>query len=378
MIKNKLPFGLYIHVPFCRSKCSYCDFYSATYNEDLAKLYVDAVISEFKSVLLEFDDIEFDTIYIGGGTPSVLSNKTLNKLIESILALGRFSDDLEFTLEVNPESAVNLKAYADAGVNRLSVGVQSLNNDILKSIGRIHTSTLALQVLEQASTYYKNVSADIMLGLPNQKLSDISTSISLIAPIVTHISAYILKLSDDSPLGLKVRDGITTIMSDDEMADQYECARDELMKFGFSCYEISNFAKSVNMQSRHNMKYWLRHEYIGLGPAAHSYINNKRFFNPPDLVKYLEFQTPRFPRTFYDAIPLTKQEEIFEAIMLGLRLTTGIDVGKLNTDFNIDFLTDYADVIKKVSAVTSYNNGHFAMLPGKMLLESAVAVEFLH
>ncbi|MDR0917643.1 MAG: radical SAM family heme chaperone HemW [Oscillospiraceae bacterium] len=295
--------GLYIHVPFCATKCPYCDFYSLPYSTAA----VSAFIEDIKKEILTYPKLEFDTLYFGGGTPSLLPLSALEDIFSALDK--HFSLNLtEATIEVNPNT-VNLQklsAFKSLGFNRLSVGVQSLNENELNTLGRKHTPQQALDCIENAKkAKFENISADIMLGIPNQTTETLSDTISKLN--VQHISAYILKVEENTPFY-----GNITV-DDDLSADLYLFAIEKLHAQGYMQYEISNFSKN-GFESKHNLKYWHCEEYIGLGKSAHSFYNGKRYYNRNII-------TEENPGTFE------------ERAMLGLRLTEGFEFENLSNAF---------------------------------------------
>ena len=299
------PVGLYIHVPFCVKKCPYCDFYSQSLSHD--KEYIEAVLRNLRRY-----NETYDTVYFGGGTPSVLP-----QIADEVLKNIRLADNAEITFECNPETVNNyvLDGLAAAGVNRLSFGVQSLNDTELSALGRIHSADKAKHIIQEAAMCgFNNISADLMLGIPHQtKRSLVETIDSLCALPITHVSAYILKIEPNTVFGKAP----PPVPDEDEQAELYLLAVHELEKRGFMQYEISNFAKP-GYESRHNLKYWHCEEYIGIGPAAHSFYGGKRFAVARDLDDFL--CSPKQSEQTTDKCPDIREE----SVMLGLRLTEGI------------------------------------------------------
>lgn len=300
--------GLYIHVPFCRKKCPYCDFYSVGYRDDLAEQYADAVIRN-----LRYYNEEYDTVYFGGGTPVLIARH-----IPRILGEVRRTESAEITVECNPleMDGETLKTLFGCGVNRLSVGVQSASGSELRALGRTHTFEQARAAILAANAVgFADISVDIMLGTPKQDYVGLLYTIKRLKELpITHVSAYMLKIEPNTVFGKKPPDGLP---DEDETAEQYLRAVRMLRDIGFEQYEISNFARG-GMTSRHNLKYWRREEYLGIGAAAHSFYKGKRFAVKRDVREFIasEHQT----EVITDAAP----DELEERIMLGLRLTEGI------------------------------------------------------
>lgn len=299
--------GLYIHVPFCRKKCPYCDFYSVGYREELAERYADAVLRN-----LRYYNERFDTVYFGGGTPILLARQ-----IPRILAEVHRTASAEVTVECNPleMDKETLKILRGCGVNRLSVGIQSAVDEELAALGRTHTFEQARQaVLTANKVGFYDISADIMIGTPGQTAETLTRTIGELGDLpLTHISAYMLKIEPNTVFGKKP----PALPDEDETAELYLSAVCLLENARFMQYEVSNFARR-GMTSRHNLKYWRREEYIGIGAAAHSFYKGKRFAVARNLREFIasEHQT--------EAITDSAPDELEERIMLGLRLTEGI------------------------------------------------------
>ncbi len=269
--------GLYIHVPFCLSKCPYCDFYSVRYSAEQAHAYAEAVIRNIRHY-----SAHYDTVYFGGGTPILLYRH-----IGSILSSADIADGAEITVEANPCMAEPeiLEALHKAGVNRLSFGVQSMNADELVFLGRRHTTEQAVSAVKNShSAGFENISADMIIGLPGQTEKKISYTAERLAELgVNHISAYILKIEENTPFAVSRPE----LPDDDRTAELYLYTVKRLAELGFPQYEISNFAEQ-EFRSRHNLRYWRCEEYIGIGAAAHSYYNGKRFCTPRDIASFIQ------------------------------------------------------------------------------------------
>lgn len=300
--------GLYIHVPFCRKKCPYCDFYSVGFREDLAEQYADAVIKN-----LRYYNENYDTVYFGGGTPILLARH-----IPRILKECRISENAEITVECNPleMTSETLNILRQSGVNRLSAGVQSAVNSELKALGRTHNFEQAERAIITAhKNGFDDISVDVMLGIPEQNISSLTYTIDRLCRLpITHVSAYLLKIEPNTVFGKKP----PILPDEDKCAELYLSAVNLLAENGFIQYEISNFSKP-RMESRHNLKYWRREEYLGIGAAAHSFYHGKRFAVARNLREYIE--SLRQIEIVTDDSP----DETEEKIMLGLRLCEGIE-----------------------------------------------------
>lgn len=308
-----MPCGLYIHVPFCVKKCSYCDFYSAPPDSgETLWRYTSAVIANIAPLT-----VSFDTVYFGGGTPSLLPAKA----VYDILCAADIKDSAEISLECNPESvtAEKLADYRAAGVNRLSFGIQSLCDRELSAVGRLHNAADAAAAVKAAyKSGFDNISADLMLGLPYQTTETLNETLNGFFSLpLTHISAYMLKIEAGTLLS-RSKTLCAAAADDDTLALFYEQTAERLEKAGFKRYEISNFAKN-GYECRHNLKYWRCEDYIGIGPSAHSCFGGKRYAVSENTEIFLSSIPQRISVT--DKDPCTPEERL----MLGLRLAEGID-----------------------------------------------------
>lgn len=315
---------LYIHIPFCVRKCIYCDFFSVTYDELSASSYVDALCRELCSKKAYSDVLK--TIYIGGGTPSLLPSGSFQKLIACIKDNFRLSPDVEISVEVNPGTIDEPKvdALLSLGINRLSIGIQSFHDDELFTLGRIHTSgdsIKSLEILKKAGM--ENFSIDLIYGIPGQTIESWKDSLSMALEFSpSHISAYELTPEKETPL-YKAIETDSIIMPDEELIlEMYNYAIDHLARHGYEHYEISNFALP-GRRCMHNINYWERGEYIGAGAGSHSFINNTRSMNIKDIGKYIEGAIPET-----ESARLTPEEAFKELILLGLRKREGINIGR--------------------------------------------------
>lgn len=369
MTDKILPVGLYIHIPFCSKKCAYCDFYSAFYSEEAVKKYTSALIRSIKKWggLL---NRPIDTIYLGGGTPSLLKENII-PLINAVKSNFAVSPDAEITMEINPIGEIeDILGFAkQAGVNRLSVGIQSGNDSELKILGRTHSCKDAENTFKTARRLgFKNISADLMLGLPDSNISALKKSIDfLISLNPEHISAYLLKIEENT-LFFKEKDCLA-LPDDDMQAEQYLYLCDELKRQGYRHYEISNFCKE-DFSSRHNTKYWMCEEYLGLGPSAHSFIDGKRFYYTRDLAGFIKGNEPVLDSYGGDEN---------EYIMLSLRLDTGINFSLYKRAFGKDFPESgikKARLFEK-AGLTRFFDGGFALTNEGMLLSNSIINEII-
>jgi oxygen-independent coproporphyrinogen III oxidase len=313
--------GLYVHIPFCVRKCAYCDFYSVPVQSHLIEAYIDAVLAECEA----YAEMSFRTLFLGGGTPSLLGADNLSRLVDGLCGKFDLSQLDEATIEANPESATEamLEAALESGFDRVSIGVQSLTDAELKAVGRVHTAKQAVAAIESASRAgFSNISVDLIVGLPGQTWRSLRRSLATLLPLgVSHLSVYCLSLEHGTPLAKSQPDNLP---SDDMQADLFEQARAFLEDKGLVHYEISNFAV-VGRECLHNLNYWRGGEYLGLGPAASSHLGGRRFKNRADLDAYL-----RNPTGVVEEVEeLGVVEKVGEEAMLRLRLLgEGLDVAE--------------------------------------------------
>ncbi len=326
--------GVYIHIPYCKKRCNYCDFYTFGDKNSVDDAYVSAVISEIKKYNLSY----CPTIYFGGGTPSLLS---INQL-ENILSILPFDKNTEITLEANPETLdyTKLKGYYNLGINRLSIGVQTSNETSLKTLGRIHSTNKVEEVFSLAKKAgFQNISADIMLGLPNYTYKELDETIDLFFKYdIKHISSYMLKIEEGTNFS---KNPPKNLICDDEMGDFYLYAAKKMESLGYKQYEISNFAKD-GYESRHNNSYWKLNNYVGIGPSAHSCINEERFYYESDIHSFINN-----PKTIKDS-----KVDVFDYIILSLRLCEGLSLNILKEKYNHTFSDD---IIKKLLLLEKEN-----------------------
>lgn len=322
----KKSIGLYVHIPFCATKCPYCDFYSVPYRANLAEEYVNSVITHMQSYRKK--GYTANTLYFGGGTPSLLKPEWIANIIDT--AKNVFALDGEITIEANPNSVSleKCKAYDKAGINRISFGMQSHNEKELLALGRTHKpNQIETAVISAKEAGIFNISLDLMLGTPYQTKESVEETLSYITALpVTHISAYMLKIEPNTPF---YNSEIIRYCGDEDLqADIYLQTVDYLNHIGFTQYEISNFAKK-GYQSKHNLKYWNCEDYIGFGASAHSHLGTKRFFHPNDIANYIATKGQNIMYSDEHA------NDIEEYVMLQLRLTSGLDLDTLHSKYAI-------------------------------------------
>ena len=344
MKKGKTPLGLYIHIPFCRQKCAYCDFYSLPSREDKMDAYTDALIRHIREVAPRTESHRVDTVYFGGGTPSYIPPKLILGAMNRIRESFTLSDNAEITLELNPGTIgeEKVKIYEKAGINRFSVGLQTAIDSQLEDIGRIHNVhdyVYATKLLKG-----KNFSTDVMLGLKNQTKADIKKTIELAAACgSSHIAMYALTVEDGTPIYTDYLNG--ELPDSDEVADMYDYGRNLLDALGYRRYEISNFAKP-GFESRHNLNYWRRGEYIGVGLAASSFMNGKRFTNTFNLDDYMKCVISGFFPAV-DCEEVSEADAKFEKVMLALRTAEGLSLAEYEKEFSSSFEEDFPAALTK-------------------------------
>ncbi|MBQ3415597.1 MAG: oxygen-independent coproporphyrinogen III oxidase [Clostridia bacterium] len=326
--------GIYVHIPFCKRKCYYCDFVSFSDKCDKIEKYIETLIKELNTY--NFEKYNVTTIYIGGGTPSFIESKYIIKIIDEIKSKIKNNstkfEDIEITLEVNP-GTVNkekLYEYRKNGINRLSIGLQSTSDRILKEIGRIHNYEDFLENYKNAKEVgFDNINVDLMLGLPNQSINDLKESLGKIIELnPNHISVYSLILEESTIIYQYVENGMMKLPSEELERQMYWYVKDTLELNGYKHYEISNFAKN-GKESKHNLNCWEQKEYIGLGVAAHSYLDFKRYSNSQNLEEYIQ----DFTKKTIQEVQL-KEDMKKEYMLLGLRKINGISITKFKEKFN--------------------------------------------
>lgn len=362
--------GLYIHIPFCDGKCNYCDFYSFKAAEDTKDKYVEVLIDKINNWSTKLKDKTVDTIYFGGGTPSVLRTERLVKILKTALNSFRIASDCEITLEANPSSAIsiNFTELKSEGFNRVSLGMQTSNDTELKLLGRRHQKDDVINTIKAIrSSGIENISLDVMLGIPNQTAESLIETLDFcISQNVPHISTYLLTVEPDTVFGRETQK--YNFADDDMQAEFYQITGDYLKENGYTHYEISNFCKN-DMYSRHNMRYWELKDYLGLGPSAHSLINGSRFYYPRNIDDF------KNEIIINDGVGGTEEE----FIMLMLRTSRGIDLkeyqslfGKLPDD---DFYNK-VELLAKLGYI-EYDDNSIKLTEKGFLLSNTVIAELI-
>lgn len=366
--------GIYVHIPFCRQKCRYCDFASFPDKIGFAESYMACVYHEMAMRGGELKAYTFDTLYIGGGTPSVIDESYIAMLVAAAKKHFNLAKNAEITIEMNPGtvSANKIEMYKKCGINRFSVGLQTAVDSQLEDLGRCHDLKQFLSCAKLLKG--ENFSVDIMLGLKGQTLDDIEKSIQVAAAAgASHISMYALTPEDGTPIYTDYLNG--ELPDNDEVADMYAFGVKKLKNLGFGRYEVSNFCKK-GKESRHNLNYWRRGEYIGFGVSASSHIKNVRFTNTFDLDEYFKcIMTNRFP--VVDSAEVDEEGRKEESIMLALRTSAGLDVAAFNAQFNCDFDKEYAAALEKNARYLEKSGGRLRVKDEYLYVQNTIICDFL-
>lgn len=344
-------FGIYIHIPFCAKKCSYCDFISFCLDEKTWEEYTNALVREIENKKIE-NSKKVTTIYIGGGTPSLIDEKYIVKIINAIRHRFELEDSAEITIEVNPGTVTEKKliAYKNVGINRISIGLQSAEDRILKLIGRIHDYKTFLGTYNLAKNIrFDNINVDLMFAIPTQTKDELLNTLNKVIDLKpNHISLYSLIVEENTEIKKALEIGKLQYVDDKIEREMYWKSKKILEKNGYFHYEISNFAKK-SFESKHNMDCWNQEEYIGFGIAAHSYINNKRFSNIYNLEEYIKnINNGDFEKNVELHEEQTKQDKMKEYMMIGLRKIEGISISEFERRFRISPLFYFRFEIDKL------------------------------
>lgn len=337
--------GIYIHIPFCKQKCIYCDFISYSNKNKMVDQYIEVLKKEIKENIEKLQKYEITTIYIGGGTPSYIESKHITEIFEAIKDNYNISKNAEITIEVNPGTATKekLETYFKAGINRISIGLQTCNDKLLKTIGRIHIYKDFINTYKMAQEAgFNNINVDLMIGLPNQSLEDVKDAlIKIIELKPKHISVYSLIIEEGTPIERKIEKGELKLPSEELERKQYWEVKKALEKFGYKHYEISNFAQK-GYESKHNVNCWKQKEYVGFGVAAHSYLNNVRYSNVEKIEEYLENIGP----VIHERQNIEDKKK--EYMLLGLRKIDGIKISAFKNKFGSNPIMEFKNELNKL------------------------------
>ena len=373
--------GLYIHIPFCVTKCKYCDFNSFKIDLNEKIKYLNYLGEEMKLYKEEIKNREIDSVFVGGGTPSILNENEINILFEKIKENFNIKSNAEITMECNPGTLTlnKLKAMKKSGVNRLSIGLQAVQNHHLKYIGRIHTFEEFEKNYHDAKQMgFDNINIDLMYALPNQSREDWMESLEKVVKLnPTHISAYSLILEENTELFKMYERDEFNLLDENTDIEMYEYTIDYLKSHGYNQYEISNYAKD-NFECKHNVLYWKCEEYVGIGASASGYFNGIRYNNICELDNYekmiLEGEKP-----IEWEEKLSIKEEIEESIFLGLRMNEGIQISDFKEKYNFDFEKEYKNEIEKLSKMEliEIDNNLMKLTQKGREISNSIFVEFI-
>ena len=341
--------GLYIHIPFCRSKCLYCDFNSYPCREDDAPEYTEALLRELHAYQERYNFV-YKTVFIGGGTPTVINCRLIGEIMDKIAP--RIKAGAEISMESNPGTVTfdTLKYYRSLGINRLSIGLQAWQAELLGELGRIHTTEDFLNAYNWArESGFDNINTDLIFAFPNQTTDMWKETLDKVVSLgVDHISCYSLILEEGTGFYELYKEGKLQLPDEELDREMYRIAVDTLGSNGYLQYEISNFARK-NMECRHNLVYWRNEEYLGVGAGSHSKLEGKRFWNYKDINRYISLAAEgKLPVEGQEE--LSADEDMWETIFLALRLNEGLDMAGFNSKYGVDFRTRYGSQLKKLAA----------------------------
>ena len=343
--------GIYIHIPFCKQKCFYCDFCSFANKNEMQEKYVETVINEIKNITHK-EKYTVTTIYLGGGTPSILNPEYIKNILQEIKSSFKILDDAEITIEINP-GTVNeekLKKYKEYGINRLSIGLQSANDKILKNIGRIHDYKQFEETFFFARKCgFKNINVDLMIGLPTQAIEDVKQTLEkIIQKNPEHISVYSLIIEEGTIIEKLINENKLQLPDEETERIMYWTVVNELKENGYNQYEISNFSKKT-YESKHNTNCWKQKQYIGLGTSAHSYLNKKRYSNTNNIEEYIKnIQENNISKNITIHEEQTEESTMNEYMLLGLRMIQGININEFKQKFKTDPTIKYKKILEKL------------------------------
>lgn len=340
--------GIYVHFPFCASKCKYCNFNSYDDKEQLKYDYLQALINEIK--LYKNKKLSITTIFIGGGTPSAMFDGCITTLMGVLRDCFNILDNAEITIEANPNSITlaKVREWKDSGINRVSLGLQTDNDKLLKLIGRVHSRQDYINAVDIIrGVGITNINTDLLVGLPKQRLSNVKHSLKLINKLnCSHVSVYSLILEENTPLFEMVNKNELKLPKEQKTIDMYNFAYEYLKENGYNRYEVSNFAKK-NCECKHNLNTWQMCEYLGFGAGAHSFFKNIRYNNVPKIEEYISLVESN-KKPLENSEKLSKQEMFEETIMLGLRTKYGIDLDDIKEKYGIDMLKEKRETINQL------------------------------
>jgi len=381
-MKNNLTAGIYLHIPFCRKKCPYCDFYSVAAGDDLIPAFVDAAILESnRNSGSEFGDFVYDSIYLGGGTPSLLDPHDIDRLIGNMRAKYSIDSHAEISMECNPSSLdkAKIKGYLDAGINRISLGIQSFSDKNLKMLGRLHDADATVKSFRSIKDAgFENLSIDLIYGIPKQTISEWKTDLEKAIELgPQHISAYNLIIEKGTEFDNLLNQGKLELPSEDEQSEMYDILVSRSKEAGYQRYEISNFA-GPGFECRHNLKYWTGKPYLGLGPSAVSFDGKVRRKNRADLMPYIEAikEGREIPS---ETEIIDREMALEESIMSGLRLAGGLSVEYLKERFGYDIIHEKGSAIDLLLAqqMITIEDRRIKLTDGALFVSDSVMVKLI-
>ena len=372
--------SLYIHIPFCTQICHYCDFNKFYIQNQPVDGYIQSLLSEMDLYNLSENE-PLSTVFIGGGTPSALEPNQLEKLLFTMKEKIKLAPQYEFTVEANPGDLTveKLKILREAGVNRLSLGVQSFNEDLLRKIGRAHNVKDVYETIDMArATGFENISIDLIYSLPGQTLADLEDTIDRALQLnLPHFSAYSLIIEPKTVFYIMLNKGKLSLPGEDAEATMYELVMDRLVKAGYHQYEISNFAKE-GYESRHNLVYWNNEEYFGLGAGAHGYLNDVRYHNHGPLKKYMNALQDN-EKPIIEQITVSRKERMEEEMFLGLRKMEGVSPQRFQQKFSADIEDVFGETINRMisNGLLQISEGRIKLTHSGKLMGNEVFQAFL-
>lgn len=379
------PLGIYVHIPFCLSKCAYCDFNSAPpASDEIVTKYIDALIAHIESYREVCSEYEPDSVFIGGGTPTSIPPEELFRLIKAVKRNFRLTKDCEFSIECNPATASysTLSRLHRMGVNRISFGLQSAHENELKALSRCHSRADFARSFHMArDARFDNINVDLMFGIPYQTMQSLGHTLRYVTGLrPDHISLYDLKIEPNTPFGKNYSTIAPTLPDEDTEADMYLASVDFLRRQGFGQYEISNFARPGHA-CRHNLKYWNCDEYLGLGVSAHSFFNGTRFSFTGDVEKYINGVTLPSSRLKItdECEKIEERERMGEYVMLRMRLAAGISSSEFIRKFGLSFEELFGDKIARLKegGYMRVRNGNYSLTPQGMFVSNYILSDML-
>lgn len=381
--REKKAVGVYVHIPFCRKKCYYCDFYSLPDIEaSLIDEYCQAVAAEIKMAAGAMDDLFVSTIFLGGGTPSLLSAGQVDTILQQIKASFTVSSDVEITMEANPATIdlPEFEQYLTAGVNRISLGVQSFHDEELQILGRIHKAKDIFDAVEIFHRYgFKNFNLDLIYAIPGQSNKSWETNLhKAIEMEPAHISAYLLQLDPETVMGKRAAAKLLVLADEDTEAEMYDRTVEILTEANFRQYEISNFSVP-GYECRHNLSYWRSINYLGFGAGAVSFVNTRRLINVPNVLQYINRIKSGKQPIIKELENMSPRERLADAMVLGLRLVEGINIEEINKRFDADILEEYNQAIQEniKKGLLILKNGQLSLTRKGYFISNQVLCHFI-